>query len=127
MPVDLFDKLATQCRSDARLVIHDRQLWAEYEQEANATYQARKASFTETERNAAEYAPGFQQRYGAELSEAPETKDGEVVRQDLFIMKGDTTVAQYVNYYARSDAAGSTIKTCLGSFPELYSDRKIGR
>lgn len=121
MPSDVFQELERPCRSEARLIVHDQALWADYLEEADETYASRAARFPDTERVIVEYAPSFQQKFGTDLTDQPATADGEVVRQDLFIVKGDRKVAQFVNFYARDDFAGKTIRACLGNFPELYA------
>lgn len=117
---DVFDRHEELCRGEARTIIHDFDLWNEYLKVAQQTYSNRAKQFPDTARVVAEYAPGFQQKYGSDLSDTPATRNGAVVREDLFIMKDGKRVAQFVNFYARQDSGGRTIVACLGSFPELY-------
>ncbi|MHA6318297.1 hypothetical protein ACXYN8_11635 [Altererythrobacter sp. CAU 1778] len=121
MSKDVFADLERRCSSEARLIVHDPDLWEEYLMEAEATYKARSAKFPDTGRALIEYAPSFEQRYGADLRERPEAVEGAVTRIDIHIFKDGKNVAQFVNFYARRDFAGTTIQTCVGNFPDLYS------
>lgn len=117
----IFDEHEELCRREARLVIHDPALWAEYRKEAEETYLSRLKRFPNTRRVLAEYALNFEQRFGSDLKELPATIEGAVVREDMYIIQSGKPVAQFVNFYAREDFAGTTIQTCFGNFPELYA------
>lgn len=126
-PKDIIKDWEHQCRSEARLIVHDEALWAQYLKEAEENYRVRAAQFPDTERMVVEYAPNFAEKYGPNLMDQPETVDGEVVRRDLYIVNAGKIVAQYVNFYARSDFPGRTVYACIGSFPELYNLGDLAR
>ena len=117
---DIFADHERLCKSEARTIVHDPALWEEYLTAAEQAYSERAKDFPDTERVVAEYAPEFEHKFGSGLTDAPSTMDGEVVREDLFIVKDGALVAQFVNFYARRDFAGRTVAACFARFPELY-------
>lgn len=74
-----------------------------------------------------EYVEGFEQRYGSSIKsirnidEIRPYTDGEIIRDDLFLMKGKNIVIQIVDYIA----AWKTIDNlngldCLGHYGIIY-------
>lgn len=124
--LDNFGELEQRCRKEARVLVHDPDLWRDYLAAANQAYAERLSRAPDTQRVVAEYAPGFDDRYGADLRDLPETVDGAVTRQDLFVVKDGEPIVQYVNYYARRDFGGSTIMSCLGNYQEFYDEAGAG-
>ncbi|MBO9519784.1 MAG: hypothetical protein J7493_17130 [Porphyrobacter sp.] len=119
---DIFAEQEERCRSEARVIIHDPELWMEYLKESEMTYLSRAEDFPGTGKVVLEHAQSFEKRFGPELKDRPSAINGAVVREDVYIVQNDTRVAQFVNFYARRDFGGRTVQTCLGSFPELYSE-----
>ena len=108
MPTNIFKEHEELCRREARVIVHDPDLWAQYLLEAENTYSGRAKQFSDTGRAVVEYAPNFEQKFGADLKDNPATIDGAVVREDIFIVHHGKPVAQFVNFYARRDFAGRT-------------------
>ena len=118
---NMFSEVEERCRREARVIVHDRTLWRAYLRGAQETHSERAAEFPETRRSIVETVPGFSWRYGSELREKPNIPEGKVVRQDFFLLLDDSRlVAQFVNFYARKEFAGRSVKSCVGNFPELF-------
>ena len=119
-----------QCRSEARLIVRDPALWAEFQDGSDRAFEARRTRFgPATGRATIESVPGFDEKYGANLADDRIFPEGRIVRSDVFIVRGKQIVAQYVDFIGKfSSIDGSTNLYCLGLYPELYrSDSRAGR
>jgi hypothetical protein len=110
-----------RCEKEAKLVIHDQKLWTEFKEGGRLAFEARRARFgPETERATIEAVAGFDQRYGSTLAIDRDFGDEQILRNDIYILKGGTVVAQYIDFTASlKSLGGSTNLYCLGSHPEL--------
>jgi hypothetical protein len=119
----IFDEHEEICRREARVIIHDQERWQEYKKEAEQTYRSRAERFPNTGRTVAEYAAGFEIRFGSELKHDRNSENGSVIRDDLYILQNGNIVVQYVDFVARRDGLAAPLtQSCIGNFPELYSD-----
>lgn len=119
----IFQRHENLCREEARLIVHDAELWKQYLIEAEQTFSDRSERFPNTRRALIEYAPSFEHRYGSDLKSRPRSLDHEITRQDIYILKDGRIAAQFLNFYARVDFSNN-IRSCIAVVPDLY--RKDG-
>ena len=112
-----------RCENEARLIVRNPALWAEFQDESRRAFEARRKRFgPETERATIEAVPGFDQKYGPDLADSRYFRDEKIERNDIFIVHGDQIVAQYVDFTASLRSIdGATNLYCLGSHPERYA------
>ena len=112
-----------RCESEARLIVRNPGLWAEFQDRSRRAFEARRERFgPETERAIIEAVPGFDQKYGPDLADNRDFGDEKIKRNDIFIVHGDQIVAQYVDFTASLRSIdGATNLYCLGSHPERYA------
>ena len=110
------------CLANARLIIRDRMLWDTYQQGADAAFAARVARFgPATERASIESVEGFKEVYGPSFKSERTSRNGEMLRDDIFIRNGPQTVAQFVDYvWFTRGFAGPQNLTCRDLYPTLY-------
>lgn len=109
------------CRLHAKVMVHNRDLWAVYTKGAEKAFQERKREFPETGRAVPEYVPGFEQRYGKHLTIGRNPRIGEVVRDDVVIMKDGIVVANFVDFAGSFNTIeGRQFLTCLGNYESNY-------
>lgn len=127
--LDVVARHKAQCLHEARLIVRDPALWAEFQAGANRAFEDRRERFgPATERATIEAVPGFEQKYGANLADDRDFPEGRIARNDVFIVRGKQIVAQYVDFIGRfSGIDGSTNLYCLGQYPELYSKEGSAR
>ena len=118
------EELETRCHESAKIIVHDPQLWAEYQIGAQQTYRERAEGYPQTGKVVAEYVAGFEQRFGNSRRDSPEVVPGQVTREDLWITKSGKPVAQYVNFYLGGGWPGYGGSACIGLYPALYSDQE---
>lgn len=129
----IFQSLATKhehiCQAEATIIVHERLLWDEYTQAARKNYLRRleENAFggTESRREAVEYVPGYSQRFGGAKTEFRDSLPGQIIRNDLFLYKGNVLVAQYVDYIVGfKTIASQTGSSCVTAFPHLYLEHE---
>lgn len=120
-----FDDLEKICKAESRIIVHDRVLWKEYVIGANKSYQELVNQSPEPfDRSVPDHADGFEQRFGAKLSEnrADGAAVGEISRDDIYVLKDGKVVAQFVDYVLpASGISGGGVYACTGLFSNLYS------
>ena len=114
------------CRKDARIIIHNGQLWREYLAGAEKSFRERSAGVSEyTSIITVEHVPGFDYRYGPERLNYRPGGPGRRYRRDRYIYRGGTKVATFIDYV--QPIAGFAANTSLdcayyeGLYPELLN------
>lgn len=110
------------CLSEGRIIIHDQALWAEFMVDAlDKLKKNAKTNQGRTEIDVFDTPQGFDRRFGNDLSLAPKVVSGKITREDMFLLKGSSIVAQYVNYYWREEGTSAPIIfTCYGLDKNLH-------
>ena len=106
------------------VIVHDNNLWREYRAESEAAHRR------DSEKNPpikwrTLYSPvgEFKIVYGDNKSFFRPNVDNKIVRNDVFVVKGDKVVAQIIDYiYQYRSIDGLTSFNCLN----LYKDLVIG-
>jgi hypothetical protein len=118
---DSHNDLERICRAEARTIVHDAALWDEFIAGSNQNYLERQREFPKTGKALPEYVAGFEERFGAGLTKNRTMVDGKVNRDDIYILKNDKIVGQFVDFVLPSYGFGGTGGiNCTGLFPELY-------
>ena len=114
------------CERSAKLIVHDRSLWSQYQDSAQRVFELRKSQFgPETERATIEAVPGFDERYGLRLTNSRGYVENKIEQDDIYIVHEGKIVAQYIDFIASVPGIGSkTNLYCVGLYPEMY-DREI--
>jgi hypothetical protein len=138
------------CVKNMKVIVHDEKLWREYKELAEISYLKSDDEYRswinsdagpkEVEgglgvpasagRMYLEPVEGFDQRYGPSIknirpaySTRPYT-NGQILRDDLFLMKGDKVVIQVVDYIVAYQTLGAQMGfDCLGHYGILYTDK----
>lgn len=110
------------CKAQAKVVIHNHDLWNQYVLGADQAFHDRQRDFGEkAERSLIEAVPGYEMRFGSDLEERSTYKPGEIVRDDIFFLKDDVIVAQFIDFTVAYEAVhGLSGLRCTGRFPDLY-------
>ncbi|WP_447755825.1 hypothetical protein [Sphingopyxis fribergensis] len=117
----IFDEHEKACRLHAKTIVHNQDLWAIYMKGGDEAFQDRKREFPETERAVGEYVPGFEHRFGRALTIGRNPRIGEVVRDDLVIVKDGILVARFVDFAGSYNSIeGPQFLTCLGNYKSNY-------
>ncbi|WOE75273.1 hypothetical protein [Alterisphingorhabdus coralli] len=114
------------CRKKAQIIVHNTAQWDIYQEAANRAYLERAKEFPNTRRMVAEHIPGFEFKFGSNLEDTPKFIDGEIVRDDYYIIKNGLIIAQYVDFRGSYKTIGYTQSmSCIGLYPELYSGEPV--
>jgi hypothetical protein len=111
------------CKDRAAVIIHDANLWREYRPQAELAFQQNRQRWgPETGKALFEPVDGFSRVYGEGKADSRHFTDDKIVRNDIFLMKGEKTVVQLVDF----TVAFQTIETktgfsCLRFVPSLYN------
>ena len=125
---DIFDQHETACRLHAKTIVHNQDRWAVYMKGGNEAFQDRKRDFPETERVVGEYVPGFEHRFGKNLTIGRNSRIGEVIRDDLVVVKDGIIVVTFVDFAGSySSIEGPQFLTCLGNHKGNYDRISIVR
>lgn len=109
------------CRMQGKIVVHDRGLWTEYVDGASRSYLKRKKEFSDTEMAIPEFVEGFEYKFGKNLESTRESVSGEIIRNDIYLLKDKKLAAQFVDFFASYNSIGSeTNFNCTGLYPDLY-------
>lgn len=96
---DLVEEHEQTCRENVKVIVHDQSLWQQFRSQAQAAYR-KEAALTPpmTGRSYHNSVGEFKVLYGTNRTYFRPSAHNEIVRDDLFIMKGGTTVAQFVDF-----------------------------
>ena len=136
------------CRKNLKVIVHDHKLWREYQRLAEISYLKRDDDYRSwiasgkgpkkvpggpdislhAKRSFLESVDGFEERYGDSIknirpvSSPRPYSEGKLVRDDLFLMKDQTVVLQFIDYITSftSLGGGSTGLSCLGDYGIIY-------
>ncbi|MBV2150323.1 hypothetical protein N5J77_00565 [Sphingobium yanoikuyae] len=112
------------CKQNMKVIVHDNDLWREYRAQSAAAYQ-REIQETPPMTGRTYYTPvgDFDTSFGKNKSHFRPNVDDKIVRDDIFITKGDKVVAQIVDYiYQYRSIDGPTGFNCL----KFYKDLSVG-
>jgi hypothetical protein len=139
------------CVKNMKVIVHDEKLWQEYKILSEIAYQQKEIEYRAWINSDAgpkevegglgvpasagrasllEHVEGFDQRYGPSIknirpaySTRPYT-NGQILRDDLFLMKGDKVVIQVVDYIVAYQTLGAQMGfDCQGHYGILYTDK----
>jgi DNA polymerase I len=141
------------CVKNMKVIVHDEKLWQEYKILSEIAYQQKEIEYRAWINSDAgpkevegglgvpasagrasllEHVEGFDQRYGPSIknirpaySTRPYT-NGQILRDDLFLMKGDKVVIQVVDYIVAYQTLGAQMGfDCQGHYGILYTDKGL--
>tara|TARA_R110000868_G_scaffold409282_1_gene694491 strand:+ start:767 stop:1216 length:450 start_codon:yes stop_codon:yes gene_type:complete len=113
---DLVDEHEQKCRENVKIIVHDELLWQQFRSQAQAAYQKEAAQIPPMTGRTYYVGVGeFTVSFGKNRTYFRPSAKNEIVRNDLFIMKGDKTVAQIVDftYQYGGSLDGPTSFNCL--------------
>lgn len=110
------------CEKQSKVLIHNEIMWNEYVEGSNEAFQKRKSEFSGTKLSVPEHVFGFDIKFGEDLMDDPTFISRKILRNDIFILKNQIIVAQFVDFtssYKSMD--GKTNFSCTGWYPDLYN------
>ena len=118
---DLEEKHRVICSQSARIIVFDQAVWIEYKKGANDAFLNRAKGFPDARPAVPQYAPGFYQRFGAEMTEDRGYKGSGIQRSDISILKDGQLIATFVDFIVYMGGIdGGGLINCTGLYPELY-------
>lgn len=118
----LIEEHERTCRQNMKVIIHDDELWREYRAQSEAAHEREIQETPPVKWRPLYVSVGeFSIAYGDNKTSArADIDENKIVRDDLFIMKGDKVVTQIVDfiaYYRSID--GATGFNCLPYYKDL--------
>jgi hypothetical protein len=113
---DLVDEHEKKCRENIKVIVHDEPLWRQFRSEAQAAYRKEAAENPPmTGRTYTTPIGEFKTYFGKKRTHFRPSAKNQIVRDDVFIMKGDRTVVQIVDfvYSYGGSLDGPTSFNCL--------------
>ena len=109
------------CRQNMKVIVHDDDLWREYRAQSEAAHR-REVKENPPIRGRTLYDPvgNFTISYGDEKSYFRPNVNDKILRNDIFVMKGDKVVVQIVDFIAQYRSIdGATSFNCLHFYENL--------
>jgi hypothetical protein len=113
---DLVDEHEQKCRENIKVIVHDEILWQQFRSEAQAAYRKEAAEKPPMTGRTYYVSVGeFKTSFGKGRTYFRPSAKNEIIRDDIFIMKGEKTVAQIVDfiYSYGGSLDGPTSFNCL--------------
>ena len=110
------------CRKNMEVIVHDEELWREYRAQSAAAHEKEVLETPPVKWRPLYVSVGqFRIAYGDKKTPTRKNiKENSIVRDDVFIMRGDKIVAQIVDFIAYfSSIDGSTGLNCLPYYKNL--------
>ena len=123
---DLVDEHEQKCRENIKVIVHDEPLWQQFRSEAQAAFRKEAAENPPmTGRTYSTPVGEFKTYFGKNRTYFRPSAKNEIVRDDIFIMKGNRTVAQFVDfiYSYGGSLDGPTSFNCL----HLYNGMNVSQ
>ena len=124
---DLVEEHEQKCRDNVKVIVHDQDLWQQFRSQAQAAYRKEAAQTPPmTGRTYYTSVGEFKVFFGKNRTYFRPSAHNEIVRDDLFIMKGGRIVAQFMDFIYEYGGSldGPTGFNCLHHYKEISpSDR----
>lgn len=118
---DLVEEHGRICRQNMKVIVHDEVLWREYRAQSEAAHKREIQQDPPITWRPLYISIGdFTMTFGDNRSRSRPSIDGKIVRNDIFIIKGDKTVVQIVDFLGQYRGIdGVTALNCLGLYENL--------
>ena len=116
------EQLQRICREQAHVEVLQPDLWQEWLQAAREIVAERSRRIGQASAiTGFEAVLGFEHRYGPQLVPLRPQPTHRIRQEDVYLVKGDVTVARFIDFVVQTKAFGATVsRSCFDYDPSLY-------
>lgn len=110
------------CRREAKIVVNNEELWQQYLSKSRLAYEKRLAEFgPAAEPDFPEVVDGFDESYGENGSRVRPFTADRVVRNNIYIKKGEKVVATVTDFLTEYRSIDGPVRiTCVEVYRDLF-------